>query len=268
MTALPRARDLGELIILVPHLLGYRPEHSLVVVGLDQGKVRALGRIDLPPPGSHLLTSGQGATVEPGVLRAPAATVMAGSDSSGRPQVTTAQARELAGQVRARSELALLVAFESVRAASADTVDRVRVACEALELPIVESVRVRSGTWYRVVAGVEVDAHRLPRPADVPAVAEFVYRGYGVVGTREDLAASLGRPGVTSPRPLRPCTAFRRIPGCRRRSTPPAVPGTARGVGRDWRRPGDRSSPRSRQPTRRSSTRMRAVGRRAFWWLP
>ena len=48
-----RISDPGEVAAALPHLLGFRPEESVVVVGLggpSGGRVGLTVRADLPPP--------------------------------------------------------------------------------------------------------------------------------------------------------------------------------------------------------------------------
>lgn len=47
-TTVLRVRDPGDLIEAIPYLLGFHPRESLVVVGLDDGRVCITARVDLP----------------------------------------------------------------------------------------------------------------------------------------------------------------------------------------------------------------------------
>jgi len=63
MTAPPahriRLTDPAELIAAVPHLLGFHPRDSLVVVALDGRRLGLTLRADLPPPGEEVLLAEQ-----------------------------------------------------------------------------------------------------------------------------------------------------------------------------------------------------------------
>ncbi|HEX8509596.1 MAG TPA: DUF4192 domain-containing protein [Propionibacteriaceae bacterium] len=54
-----RASSPADLLALVPYLLGFRPEESLVVVLIRSGQVLLTARIDLPPVSSHREVTGQ-----------------------------------------------------------------------------------------------------------------------------------------------------------------------------------------------------------------
>lgn len=54
-----RASSPADLLALVPYLLGFRPEESLVSVLIRGGEVLLTARIDLPPASLHLEVAGQ-----------------------------------------------------------------------------------------------------------------------------------------------------------------------------------------------------------------
>jgi hypothetical protein len=51
MTAPPiKLRSPAELLAVVPHLLGFEPQHAIVVMALRDSKIDLTERIDLPAP--------------------------------------------------------------------------------------------------------------------------------------------------------------------------------------------------------------------------
>ena len=55
MTAPPiTLRSPAELLAVIPHLLGFEPDHAIVVMALKDNKLGLTQRIDLPTPGTRL----------------------------------------------------------------------------------------------------------------------------------------------------------------------------------------------------------------------
>lgn len=170
-----RVRDVGEIAAGLPHLLGFRPRESIVLIGLGGGSGRRVGmtvRADLPSPehGRSL------------------ARMLARNVSTGRPQgalvlvVTEAADETVAGRPRLPHH------------------HLVRQTCRALAqagVGIADTVLVRDGRWwsYDCLPG---GGTLLPRGVGQLEVASVV-TGTVVRGSREALVASIQPPSDHDP---------------------------------------------------------------------
>lgn len=168
----PVLRGTGEIIAALPHQLGHRPRHSLVVVllradaGRGRGSVIASLRIDLPPPGAEEAVVG---SVAP-LLR------------------------------RERPDVLIAIAYEDGDEDAVPVLRALQERCAGLGVAVDTLARVRGTRWRRVEEpdGSAPVWRDLPRPRDVPAVAELVARGAAVGRDRDELVRLLevGRPLV------------------------------------------------------------------------
>ncbi|WP_158288610.1 DUF4192 domain-containing protein [Ornithinimicrobium flavum] len=179
-------RGMSQVTALVPHLLGYRPDHSLVVLattpepgsrrGVTWGAVAMTMRVDLPP--------------EPELVNL---------------------AHSLADPVRrglgerADGALAHAVVYdlpETGGEPSPDYLAGLRAAlhllCDQVGLTLHDVILVRDGGRQHrpvLLATEEVRPAWAPVPgaADVPAVADLVLQGRSPLGSREEVAARVRR---------------------------------------------------------------------------
>jgi hypothetical protein len=156
----PRIASPGDLLALVPTVLGFHPEDSLVLV-VTSGEVGALhARVDLPDDEEGV------ALVVQHLLHA----------------VTRAQARQVA-----------LVAYSDDWLATEDLVDALVEQLHARDVEVLCAVRADGERWYPLgwLADDELDDGV---PYDVfahPITAQAVLDGRVVFGSRSDLADSL-----------------------------------------------------------------------------
>lgn len=183
-------RGINHLLALVPHLIGYQPDHSLVVVatrlqstrqGVHRGSVALAARIDLPPPtqlaqlpdalgGPLLRVASEGGQV---MLHTFGYDLPTGPD----------------GEVDAGYAEALLQALDrTARRAGAELhdLDLVRHQGREHRRLIVATCRT-DGPWQPV-----------PPAADVPATADFVLQGRAPLPSREVVAAAVRRRDETA----------------------------------------------------------------------
>ncbi|MCE0488222.1 DUF4192 domain-containing protein [Ornithinimicrobium sediminis] len=159
-TAYSTVRGTAESIVALPYQLGYQPQHSLVMVCLEQrpgrpgsGFVTLTARVDLAPE---------------------------------RESVTDALAVALR---QARPDVVLLIAFEE---GDDDATELLRAA-EALaqrEGAVVDrAARVRGGRWLSLDEpdGSQPHWRELPAAEDVPVVADFVLQGRSPLPDRQSL---------------------------------------------------------------------------------
>ncbi|QGN57643.1 DUF4192 domain-containing protein [Nostocoides sp. HKS02] len=159
MTAI-RLRGPGDVLASIPYQLGYHPSDSVVVLGLHDGAVELVERLDLPEPA--------------GVVDAAAALV--------------------GPLVRERIEAVLLAGFESSAELAAPMLDAlVGPLCEA-EIAVLERLVVRDGRWFSLDCTqgcCPPEGQPLPEPASTPAVADFVGQGVSPLPDRAQVAATV-----------------------------------------------------------------------------
>jgi len=165
-----RLRDVGEIAAGLPHLMGFHPRDSVVVIGLggtSGRRVRVTARADIPPP-EHDRSL---------------ARMLARKVSSGRP------------------EGALVFVVSEVADATDDGRrrlphhDLVRETCRALErsgIRIADTVLVRAGRWWSYDGSPDAGT---PLPGGVSELAvASVATGTVVADDREGLLARLAPP--------------------------------------------------------------------------
>lgn len=184
-----RLRHPGDLVATIPYQLGYRPEHSLVVIALRAGRIGPIARLDLPEP------------ARPG----------AGAEASANRAVRAAVAALLEVLDEHADTIAVLW-FESHAGESGPMRDALRAAADRLALTVSTCVVVHGGRW------VEIDpltgracpegSHPVPADREVPAIAEFVALGVNPLASRRALVESVAtqRDWALSVRRHRPAT--------------------------------------------------------------
>ena len=146
-----------DLITSIPLLLGFRPEHSLVAVGLVAGQVRCTFRVDLPGSADHL-----------------------------------EHLPDLSAQLRRNDcDGTVLIAYgdrEVAEAALRRSAARLAAAgAEALDL-----LRVTGGRWFSLSCGRGCCPDQgLPLPETTPASCEVAVAGGYAYGDRKQVAALL-----------------------------------------------------------------------------
>lgn len=159
-----RASHPAELAVLVPYLLGFHPERSFVLIGLEGKRLGLTQRMDLVPA-----------------------------------EHARAVVRQMLGHVaRTGARRILALAYESEEGESTpmraelDRLVRARVIrCDV-------SIVIRDGRWYDPAGRVprsRPEGELLPDPARVPAVATFVGLGRVPLTGRESLR-ELADPGA------------------------------------------------------------------------
>lgn len=159
--------SLADLVVTLPHQLGYRPEDSLVIALLGQRKggsaqssthITMKCRIDLP-------ADAQSRAALVGML------------------TDVVRREEPAG--------AFLIAYENAQGAEPDATQTLRAVsrmCESQGVGVGGVVRVRANRWFEVGNNGGV-WRTLPAVEDVPAVADLVYRGMQPGPSRSELTA-------------------------------------------------------------------------------
>ncbi|WP_409483287.1 DUF4192 domain-containing protein [Arsenicicoccus dermatophilus] len=189
-------RDVGQLVTVVPYVLGFAPTDSLVVLGLrsrpgtDRPTVGPAVRIDLHDPDGDPGPLPAGPAwdavaarmlphVDEVVLVAFTDRARPGVDGPAvpdgpRPGVPMADPRSVAEAERLLDELVALAGAAGAR--------------------VRDAVVVSGGTWWPVTCDDPVccprDPVALPQPEQVPAVAELVLAGEAPAGTREERLAA------------------------------------------------------------------------------
>ena len=170
---LPTARvtSPGEVVALVPTLCGFTPSESLVVVSLRgrRGRIGLTMRCDLP-----------------------------------RPADDAALADEVSGRMAhdgASGVLLVVHTEEAAQRARSGLVDAVTAACRRHGLEVREALLVSRGRWTSYLCdgpaccppeGTPVD--RPPTPALRLVAAEAALQGRAVLGSRDELVASVAPP--------------------------------------------------------------------------
>lgn len=147
------AHGMGELAVLIPHLLGYHPGHSLVLLSVRGGRVGPMARLDLSqaPPGE--------------------------SASSDAAQAGLTEAVHGAvGTLAQTSDRLLLFAFEVQEHAALDWERCVSAAATRAGAPLDAALVVRGDRWWHIGQD-DAPAGLVPSEADVPAVADLVLTG-------------------------------------------------------------------------------------------
>ncbi|MGO4341551.1 DUF4192 domain-containing protein [Pedococcus sp. 2YAF34] len=157
-----RLRSPGELLAVVPYLLGFEPTNSIMCICLQDSRIGLTQRLDLPPAGQ-----GEDAVrlLMPSLLR------------------------EHPDQV-------LVLAYEEVPNVSAETVDHLTSALGAASIPIHDRLLVRDGRWRSLDCHERkccpVEGQLVPTPADVPELAaEFVGHELSPHASRDALVDQL-----------------------------------------------------------------------------
>jgi hypothetical protein len=173
----------GDLLGLVPYLLGFRPSESLVLLLIGAGRVRLTARLDLPrvqlPP----------VDVSRGELT-PAAAVPA----------LLGQFRELVEQTNA--DAMMLVGYSSRPEATRQLLELVAASLEPLGL--IDALYVDDARWWSVLRPVG-DGPGEGTPYDLdshPMAAEAVYAGLTAAGGRAEIEARVTGPSAAELAPL------------------------------------------------------------------
>lgn len=167
MTTTARARTAADLLVLLPYQLGYHPTRSVVVTLMHGRRLGMIQRLDHAPPED-----------------AEAVAVMA---------MDVAE--------RQGPDAVVIAGFEDIPEQSLPLRLALIEAARQRGLPVAEHLVARDGRWYAPDCDQPCcpDAGlRLPQPADVPAVAEFVSRGVSPLPSRDHLVGELLGP----PEPL------------------------------------------------------------------
>ena len=153
----PVVREPGDIITVLPYVLGYQPRDSLVVLAVEDGALGVVMRVDLPP------------------LRHTAAAVR----------------QVCAPLARAGVRTAFVIVFESEPGAGAGALVAAYEHLPTLAVDIVDAYVVTGERWRASSCppGCHGDeGHDVPDPADVAAVAELVAGGAAPVASRAQLA--------------------------------------------------------------------------------
>jgi len=166
-----RVRDIGEIAVGLPHLLGFHPRESIVLIGLggkSGRRVRMTARADIPPP-EHDRSM---------------ARMLAGKVSTARP---------VGALVLVVSEASDELAGNRHRLPHRHLVDETCRALERSGVLVADTVLVRGGRWWaydRADPGVGT-----PLPGGVSELeVASIATGTVVAADRDDLAAVIGRP--------------------------------------------------------------------------
>ncbi|AKT51631.1 DUF4192 domain-containing protein [Arsenicicoccus sp. oral taxon 190] len=178
-------RDTGQLAVVVPHLLGFHPADSLVVLGMERGRtpsgkptIGATTRVDLPAVMSDVETVWE-VLQERLLPRCPDLVLLAYVPGTG-------------GVEDPRS-----VAAEGLLGAIRDLIEA------HPRTSLLDAAVVGEGSWRPLRCGDErccpATLVPLPQPEQVRAVADLVLKGRGALADREALVA-LVRPRPDDPR--------------------------------------------------------------------
>lgn len=188
MTA-TRITRIDHLLVLLPYLLGYRPTDCLVLVGLRQGELGVIQRVDWPGP--------WGAYLPDDAWRMAGVLARDGCD-----------------------EVCLVVHDDRPRRRR-PALDRLGTVLERAGVGVVAVLAVLGkGGWIDIDcddrACCPVEGRPLPAPEDVPAVASWVLRGVDPLPDRAAVTASVEPAAgmmtydVAGRAPLRPSPAAAR----------------------------------------------------------
>lgn len=180
-------RGTTHLLAVVPHLIGYQPDHSLVVVatrlqgtrgGVHRGTIAFTARLDLPPI-EHL----------GGLTRALGAPLRRTAAEGGHVLLHTFCYDPPAGDGQEEYVAALLDALVDTAAGA------------GVELHDLDLVRDEGREHRRLVVATEqVDEPWMPAPdaAEVPAAADLVLQGRAPLASRSSVAAAVRRRDETA----------------------------------------------------------------------
>lgn len=157
-----KLRSPSELLAIVPYLLGFEPNNSIMVICLENSTIGLTQRLDLPPAGEGEV-----------VVRSLMPSLM----------------REHPDQV-------LLIAYENQPDLSAEAVVAMTSALTAARVPIHDWIVVRDGRWRSLdchePSCCPVEGQPVPAPAEVPELAsEFIGHELSPHADRNALAAQL-----------------------------------------------------------------------------
>jgi len=161
-----KLRSSEELLAVVPYLLGFHPQHSLVILTLRADRLGLTARVDLPD--------------EPQSLRGAA---------------VLAQAL-LPALLRENPDTAVLLGYEHTAGDSIPVLESLAQALPSHGIDLKDRLIIRDGRWRSLDCPdpgcCPPGGSPVPLPVDAPAVAaEFVGAGVSPHPTRADLAAVL-----------------------------------------------------------------------------
>jgi hypothetical protein len=151
----------SDLLATLPYQLGYHPQDSVVVVAVHGGRVAFIQRLDLPA----------------------------------EDRVPEAVDTMLPALVRQQPDAVLLVGYEDAEHASRPVLDALEAACVESGITVWDQWVVRDGRWFaprQADRGGPPDGTILPRPHEVPAVADFVAMERAALPSRAAVGAQLG----------------------------------------------------------------------------
>ena len=149
-----------DVLAVLPFQLGFHPRDCLVAVSLHGTRMGLVQRIDLPPP-EH---------------------------------VGDAVSAMIAPLRQYNPTTVLLIGFEEREGESRAVLDEMSAACRDDGIEVTERMVVRGGRWFAPDCHLTCcppEGLRLPAPAEVPAVAEFVGREICPLSDRSALAERL-----------------------------------------------------------------------------
>ena len=155
-----RLRGPADIVTTLPYHLGYQPDDSLLIIGLQGASGTRLGfvaRVDLPPWGAD-------------------------------PWPTVEQVGPLI--LAQHPERVLLVAYETLEDRAEPLSRAVRDALTSLGVAVAERITVRDGLYYGpdcTDGCCPGSGTAVPRAEDVPAVADYVLLGRVPLGGRDDV---------------------------------------------------------------------------------
>ncbi len=166
-------RGPGDLIAYLPYELGFLPTDSLVVVGLVDGAIDVVARLDLAPAGA----------MAPGVTRI--------GEAFGRAEVRHAMVC-----VFLSSRTALERAGSPL-----EVLNRVRELMSTHDVDVEHLLLITENLWWAHLCGCgccPTCPTEVPQPARVGAVFQSVLRGIAPLASRSELGESLQctRPGL------------------------------------------------------------------------
>lgn len=161
-----KVRGPGEVLALVPYHLGYAPGRCVMALIVRHGLLGGHARVPAPETGWRDLPVDCWSAATRGLRAA------WGDDVEGRP-----------------GDGAILMSFDLSLEHSRAGMTRLEIACALAGLPVIARLTVQDGRWCEFGSEDLGEWRLVPRPADVPAVSEFVAIGVAPVRGREDLRA-------------------------------------------------------------------------------
>ncbi|MCW2756454.1 MAG: hypothetical protein JWO46_200, partial [Nocardioidaceae bacterium] len=156
------ARSPDDLIALVPYLLGFHPEESLVMLTFGAGDGSFHARVDLP------------------------------TDEVGRGEVVEVLLHALRAN---RVPRAAVVVFTGRTGDAAAMIERLAPALAVARVDLVDAVRADGACWWSLLG----DDPRCGHPYDLSAhrfTADRVFEGQVALDSRADVAAGIRHPGT------------------------------------------------------------------------